>query len=90
MVYINKQNTKNQILQYLERSKGMVNVNLLKSRMVYCDKKQADLAKELNLSQSTTNQKINNLRKITIEEAFKIKKFLNIPDDEFEAYFFAK
>ena len=58
--------------------------------MVYCDKKQADLAKELNLSQSTTNQKINNLRKITIEEAFKIKKFLNIPDDEFEAYFFAK
>lgn len=66
----------------------MVNRVLLKSRMVLYNKKQADIARELNLSQSTVNQKINNVRKLTIEEAVKIKKILNIPDAEFEKYFF--
>ena len=68
----------------------MVNTNMIKSRLMYYGKKQEDLAKELNLSQSTINQKLNNARKITIDEAFKIKKFLNIPDEEFETYFFIK
>lgn len=66
----------------------MVNANMIKSRLMYYGKKQEDLAKELNLSQSAVNQKLNNVRKLTIDEAFKIKKFLNISDEEFEAYFF--
>ena len=58
--------------------------------MVFCNIKQSDLAKELNLSQSTVNQKINNARKLTIEEALKIKKLLSISDAEFETYFFVE
>lgn len=66
----------------------MVNTSKIKSRMVLCGITQSSLAEKLKLSQTTVNQKINNARKTTIEEALLIKKHLDISDCEFGEYFF--
>ncbi len=65
----------------------MVNTKLIKSRMIMCEINQSDLANELKISQTAVNQKINNARKTSIEEALKMQKILGIEDKEFETYF---
>lgn len=50
---------------------------------------QSNVAKALNMAQSTANQKINNIRPFALEEAESFAKLLEIAADEFSAYFFA-
>lgn len=67
----------------------MVNSNKIKGRMRELRITQADVAKELNIAQSTANLKINNLRAFDLEEADKLSNFLNINNAEFADYFFS-
>lgn len=66
-------------------------INSLKLRGLMLEKEitQKDLAKMLGLSQPAVNQKINNVRSMTLEEAFEIKRILQISDKDFGAYFFS-
>ena len=66
----------------------MVNSRKLKARMVEQNITQSELAKAMSLSQATVNQKINNTRAMTIDEAFFIQNYLSISKDEFKLYFF--
>ncbi len=49
---------------------------------------QSRLATELGVGVSTISQKLNNERRITINEARKIQKILQIADEDFCKYFF--
>lgn len=66
----------------------MVNSNKLKGRMVELGFTQSDIAKALNLATPTVSQKINNVRAMSIKEAYKIADILNIDDSDFREYFF--
>jgi len=52
--------------------------------------RQRDIAAALGLKQSSVNQKINNVRPMMLDEAETIAALLNISNEEFAAYFFAK
>ena len=52
--------------------------------------KQTDLAQSLGIKQSTLSLKINNKRPFYLDEAIRLALLLNIGDDEFSLYFFAK
>ena len=66
----------------------MINTNKLKGRIVEKGLTQGDVAKALNLATPTVSQKINNVRAMSLEEAFKIAELLDITDDQFREYFF--
>lgn len=66
----------------------MVNANKLKGRIVELGLTQKDIAKALSIALPTASQKINNVRAMDINEAFKIAEVLKIPDDSFREYFF--
>lgn len=66
----------------------MINTNKLKGRIVEKGLTQGDVAKALNLATPTVSQKINNVRAMSLEEAFKIAELLGISDDQFREYFF--
>ena len=51
---------------------------------------QKDVAKMLNIAQATANQKINNVRPLTLVEAEKLCEILEISPSEFNIYFFTK
>lgn len=72
------------------RKKVVVSVELLKikARMVEKGMNQSRLATELGVGVSTISQKLNNERRITINEARKIQKILQIADEDFCKYFF--
>ena len=67
----------------------MVNSQKIKGRMVERKITQAELAKAMNLSQPALNQKINNVRAFTLEEAVYLQEFLKIDNEDFKTYFFA-
>lgn len=67
----------------------MVNTNKLKGLLRERGITQADLAKFLELSQPAVNQKINNVRPMTLDEAEKLSTMLEIDAGEFGVYFFA-
>lgn len=48
---------------------------------------QKDVAKMLNIAQATANQKINNVRPLTLVEAEKLCEILEISPSEFNIYF---
>ncbi len=50
---------------------------------------QAKLAAAVGIATPTMNQKIHNIRPITLDEAEKVARALDIEDREFAAYFFA-
>lgn len=50
---------------------------------------QAALAASVGVATPTMNQKIHNIRPLTLEEAEKVAKKLSIGDEDFAAYFFA-
>ncbi len=60
----------------------------IKARMVEKGMNQSRLATELGVGVSTISQKLNNERRITINEARKIQKILQIADEDFCKYFF--
>lgn len=68
----------------------MINTNKIKGRMAELQLTQKDVAKVLNIAQSTANQKINNIRPMDLDEAEKICNLLKIKPAEFEVYFFYK
>ena len=66
----------------------MVNTNKIKGRLRELGKTQLDVAKHLGIQQATANQKINNSRCFTLEEAEKLADLLDISPEEFKLYFF--
>lgn len=68
----------------------MVNSKMLKERAKAMGVRQKDIADVLGIQQSTVNQKINNVRPMMLSEAECIASILDIRDEEFSAYFFAK
>lgn len=66
----------------------MVNSNKLKGRIVELGLTQKDLAKALGIATPTISQKINNVRSMSLDEAFAIADILKIPDEQFREYFF--
>lgn len=66
----------------------MVNTNKIKGRLRELGKTQLDVAKYLGIQQATANQKINNSRCFTLEEAEKLAELLGISPEEFKLYFF--
>lgn len=66
----------------------MVNTLKLKARIVELGLTQKDVATKLNLATPTINQKINNVRAMSLEEAFALSKILKINTMEFPKYFF--
>lgn len=67
----------------------MVNSNKLKGRMRERELTQRDIAVALNISQTSVNQKINNMRPLYLDQAEKLCAILDIKDTEFRSYFFA-
>ena len=67
----------------------MINTNKVKGRIVELGMTQQEIAEHLGLAQPTLSQKLNNLRAMDLEEAEKLSKILNIPNEEFGSYFFA-
>ena len=67
----------------------MVNANKIKGRMRELCLTQRDIAIRMGVSQAAINQKINNTRSLSLEEAEKLSDILNVSDKDFRAYFFA-
>jgi transcriptional regulator with XRE-family HTH domain len=67
----------------------MVNVNKLKGLLREKGLTQADVAKCLSVAEPTANQKINNVRPITLDEAEKLSDLLELDAGDFGKYFFA-
>lgn len=65
----------------------MINTAKLKGRMAEMELTQKDIAKEMKLATPTVNQKINNLRPMSLEEAEQLSKILKIESAEFGKYF---
>ena len=66
----------------------MINTDKLKGLMRERRVTQADLAAKLDLKPCSVNQKINNKRAMTIDEAEIIASYLEIEDQNFAVYFF--
>lgn len=56
----------------------MINTNKIKGRMAELELTQKDVAKMLNIAQATANQKINNVRPLTLVEAEKLCEILEM------------
>ncbi len=67
----------------------MLNVQKVKGRMAEMGLNQGDVAKALGVAQATANQKLNRVRPMSLEEANKLAKLLNLDDSQFGLYFFA-
>lgn len=67
----------------------MINTQAIKDRMKEAGMTQAKLAAAVGIATPTMNQKIHNIRPITLDEAEKVARALDIEDREFAAYFFA-
>ena len=68
----------------------MVNTDKIKGRMRELRLTQNIVAKRLGISQAAANQKINNTRCFTLEEAEQLSDLLELTDEDFKVYFFAK
>lgn len=68
----------------------MINTNKIKGRIVELGLTQKDVAKALGVAAPTVSQKINNVRAMTVEEAFMLASVLEISDEEFRTYFFVQ
>lgn len=66
----------------------MVNSVLIKARARELGLRQVDIADRLELRQPTLNQKINNIRPMTLEECAKLAEMLKISGNEIVEYFF--
>ena len=66
----------------------MINSQKLKERIKSLGLSQADIAAQLGLAPPTMNQKINNVRSMSLDQAEKIAEVLQISDAVFCHYFF--
>ena len=67
----------------------MINTQAIKDRMKETGVTQAMLAAAVGIATPTMNQKIHNIRPLTLDEAEKVASELRIGNEEFAAYFFA-
>lgn len=67
----------------------MLNTDRIKARLDELNMTQADLAAVISVAVHTMCQKINNVRPLSLDEAEKISKALQIPNAEFGSYFFS-
>lgn len=67
----------------------MINSKKIKERAAELGLRQMDIAKALGLQQSTVNQKINNVRPMSLKEAEIMAEVLQIENTEFSIYFFS-
>jgi transcriptional regulator with XRE-family HTH domain len=65
----------------------MVDTGRIKQRMAELGLTQADIAECLGIARPTANQKVNNVRKLEIDEAKKLSELLDIKDSEIWEYF---
>ena len=68
----------------------MLNTDRIKARLEELNMTQADLAEVISVAVPTMCQKINNIRPLSLDEAEKISKALQIPDTEFGSYFLSQ
>lgn len=66
----------------------MVNTQKVKARIVEQGTTQQGIAKALNISQSALNLKINNKRRLNLEEGLRLADILCISKEKFNEYFF--
>lgn len=67
----------------------MINSKKIKERAAELGIRQLDIAKALGIRQSTVNQKINNVRPMSLKEAEIMAEVLQIGNAEFALYFFS-
>lgn len=67
----------------------MLNTERIKARLDELNMTQAELAAVISVAVPTMCQKINNIRPLSLDEAEKIAKALQIEDRDFGAYFFS-
>jgi transcriptional regulator with XRE-family HTH domain len=67
----------------------MVNTKMLIARMKELGISQQELADNCSVKRPTMNQKLHNVRPISLNEAQIIQRTLHIPENEFGAYFFS-
>lgn len=65
----------------------MINTQNIKKQIKKLELKQEYIAYEMGISQSSLSQKINNVRKIEIEEMFLLASILEIEDENLRKYF---
>jgi len=67
----------------------MVNTKKIKARLVELGTTIAHISGDMDMTPYTLGRKIGNQSDMTLNEANKLQKLLDIPDDDFNAYFFA-
>lgn len=73
-----------------KRGDKMINCNKIKARIIEMGFTQGDVAKKLNIAQSSFNLKINGKRPLSVYEAEALCTILKIDISEIGAYFFNK
>lgn len=68
----------------------MVNAREIKARTKELGLRQADIAAAWGIKQPSANQKINNVRPMSLREAEILADLLKIGDGEFAKYFFSQ
>ena len=56
----------------------MINTRLVKARMIMLGLTQPDVAKEMDINVATFNQKLNNKRRIYVDEYVKLCEILKL------------
>lgn len=75
-----------------ERKRGekkMINTAAVKARMKALRMTQREAAEKLGYTQATLSLKLNNRRRMTVEEAWALAKLLGV-EEELRRYFFAE
>ena len=72
----------------------MVESFKIKARIIELKLKQSQIVEEfgkrgIKMAYTTLNQKINNTRTMSLEEAIILQDILQIPDQDFKKYFFS-
>ena len=67
----------------------MVNTKKIKARLVELGTTISHISGDMDMTPYTLGRKIGNQSDMTLNEANKLQKLLDIPDDDFNAYFFA-
>lgn len=65
-----------------------MNTNELKAELVRQDKKYEDIAREIGISTTAFQRKINNQSEFKWSEIIKLKLYLNLSEEKFKDIFF--
>lgn len=65
----------------------MVDTELLRERMKRCGYTQKEMAKRLGITQPNLSQKINNKRRLSIDQMIEMSEALGIKPSEYRRFF---